>query len=212
MTPHDSETGLWQQGWYRFARKLPSPNHGVRPGATAIDMIVVHAISLPPGEYGGDHVQRFFTNRLDWDEHVWFDQIRDVEVSAHFYIRRHGELWQFVSCDDRAWHAGRSSYRGRDDCNDHSVGIELEGVEGETFESAQYETLASLCAVLAQQYPVIQIAGHEHISPGRKRDPGSGFDWARLQRTLGWPPPCFPLGVLETPPLKLAQPRPDDRT
>ena len=199
MLRPEPHSGLWQRGWYRFAYPLRSPNYGARPDGTCIDLIVVHSISLPPGEYGGDQVQRLFTNQLDWDTHPWFDQIRGLEVSAHFYIQRHGALWQFVSCDDRAWHAGTSFYQGRKDCNDHSVGIELEGLEGDDFEPAQYETLASLCAAIAQQYPVTHVAGHEHVAPERKRDPGSGFDWSLLQRALGWPSPCFPSGVLPKP-------------
>lgn len=153
---------------------------------------MLHSISLPPGEYGGDAVQRLFTNRLDWDAHPYFESIRGLEVSSHFYVRRNGELWQFVSGDDRAWHAGVSSWRGRDNCNDDSIGIELEGLEGGPFEDAQYETLASLAAAIAQHYPIAHIAGHEHIAPGRKQDPGAGFDWHRLRDHLGWGPHMFP--------------------
>jgi len=183
---------LWQDGWYGYARCLPSPNRNERPPASQVDLIVVHSISLPPGEYGGDEVQRLFTNTLDWDAHPYFRTIEGMKVSAHFYIRRGGELWQFVSCDERAWHAGRSQYRGRPECNDDSIGIELEGLEGEAFEETQYEALASLCAAIAQQYPVQHIAGHEHIAPGRKNDPGARFDWDLLQRSLPWPAGCFP--------------------
>jgi AmpD protein len=183
---------IWDRGWYRFARRLASPNFGPRPQTACIDLVVVHSISLPPGRYGGDEVQRLFTNSLDWDAHPYFGQIRGLEVSAHFYIRRGGELWQFVSCDQRAWHAGASHWRGRDNCNDDSVGIELEGLEGDTFEPAQYACLAALLAALAQHYPIAHIAGHEHVAAGRKADPGPGFDWACLQRQLGWPFRCFP--------------------
>ena len=185
-------SGLWRAGWYGFARALASPNFGPRPAVAAIDLIVLHSISLPPGQYGGDEVQQLFCNTLDWNAHPYFKRIEGLAVSAHFYIRRGGELWQFVSCDDRAWHAGASSYRGRGDCNDDSIGIELEGLEGHPFETAQYEALAALCAAIAQCYPVQHIAGHEHIAPGRKNDPGPGFDWAELQRSLGWPSGCFP--------------------
>jgi AmpD protein len=160
-----------------------------------VDLIVVHSISLPPGNYGGDGVQRLFTNTLDWNAHPYYRSIEGLQVSAHFYIRRNGELWQFVSCDDRAWHAGVSHYRGRDNCNDDSIGIELEGLEGDLFETAQYETLASLCAAIPQRYPIAHIAGHEHVAPGRKIDPGIGFSWAHLRQTLGWPLQCFPEGV-----------------
>jgi len=190
--PEAAAPGLWQAGWYRFARRLASPNFGARPPGSHIDLIVVHSISLPPGQYGGDAVQRLFTNTLDWNAHPYFKSIEALAVSSHFYIRRNGELWQFVSCDDRAWHAGASRYRGRTECNDDSIGIELEGLEGDPFEAQQYEALSGLCAAIAQQYPVEHIAGHEHIAPGRKRDPGEGFDWGLLQRSLAWPPQFFP--------------------
>ena len=199
MTRPESLPGLWRDGWYRFARTLRSPNFGPRPVGASVDLLVVHSISLPPGEYGGDQVQRLFTNRLDVGEHPWFERLRGLEVSAHFYIQRTGELWQFVSCDQRAWHAGQSCFQRRDSCNDFSVGIELEGLEGEGFEMQQYETLASITAAVAQQYPVQHVAGHEHVAPGRKHDPGRGFDWPKLQRTLGWPTRCFPSGVLDDP-------------
>jgi N-acetyl-anhydromuramoyl-L-alanine amidase len=199
--PHEpgerrSVVALWNEGWYRFAHRLPSPNFGLRPQGACIDLIVVHSISLPPGEYGGEGVQRLFTNQLDWNLHPYFKRIEGMQVSAHFYIRRNGELWQFVSADHRAWHAGASTYRGRDNCNDHSIGIELEGIEGGDFEAAQYETLGSVCPVIAQHYPVHLVAGHEHIAPGRKADPGAGFNWPLLQQSLGWPAQCFPDGVV----------------
>ncbi|MDR6536129.1 1,6-anhydro-N-acetylmuramyl-L-alanine amidase AmpD [Variovorax soli] len=192
--PTSKETGadLWQDGWYRFARSLRSPNFGPRPAGAQIDLIVLHSISLPPGRYGGDQVQRLFTNQLDWNADPYFGSIRGIEVSAHFYVRRNGELWQFVSCDDRAWHAGPSFWRGRANCNDDSIGIELEGLEGDRFELAQYETLASLCPAIAQRYAIAFVAGHEHIAPGRKADPGSGFDWLLLQQQLAWPRTMFP--------------------
>jgi AmpD protein len=183
---------LWQDGWYRFALRVDSPNFGPRPAGALIDLLVIHSISLPPGQYGGPEVSALFTNTLDWDAHPYFQQIRDLRVSSHFFIRRAGELLQFVSCDSRAWHAGVSRYRGREQCNDDSIGIELEGLEGSTFEPAQYETLTSLCASLACQYPINHVAGHEHIAPGRKKDPGPGFLWAELQHSLGWPDRYFP--------------------
>ena len=194
MTPPRPDAGasLWDAGWYRFARRLDSPNFGPRPVDAAIDLVVVHSISLPPGEFGGDEVQRLFTNTLDWDAHPYFKTIEGMQVSAHFYVRRDGALWQFVSCDERAWHAGPSNWRGRDNCNDDSIGIELEGLEGESFEPAQYEALVALAAGLGQQYPIRHVAGHEHIAPGRKRDPGEQFDWALLRRELAWPAEWFP--------------------
>jgi len=190
--PRPSTAPLWDGGWYRPARRLDSPNFGPRPDGALIDLVVLHSISLPPGRYGGDEVQALFTNRLDGSAHPYFAQIRGLEVSAHFYVRRDGALWQFVSCEDRAWHAGASSWRGRANCNDYSIGIELEGLEDDRFEPAQYEVLATLLPALARHYPIAQVAGHEHIAPGRKQDPGPGFDWARLQAALGWADGAFP--------------------
>ncbi len=186
---------LWTNGWYRLAKPLPSPNHGPRPGLNPTDVVVIHTFSLPPGVYGGPEIQQLFTNTLDWDAHPYFQGIRGLQVSAHFVVRRNGELLQFVSCDDRAWHAGVSHYRGRSQCNDDSIGIELEGLEGEAFEAAQYETLVSLCIALGQHYPIRYIAGHEHIAPDRKKDPGPGFLWGFLQQKLAWPAPYFPESV-----------------
>ena len=183
---------LWQQGWYRHARRLDSPNFGQRPQAAHIDLIVIHSISLPPGQYGSAKVQELFTNTLDWQAHPYFESIRGLQVSAHFFIERTGALWQFVSCEHRAWHAGVSSYRGRSNCNDDSIGIELEGLEGYAFEPGQYESLRSLCAALLQAYPIAHLAGHEHVAPGRKQDPGEGFDWLQLRNALGLPTSCFP--------------------
>jgi N-acetyl-anhydromuramoyl-L-alanine amidase len=185
---------LWDEGWYRFARRLDSPNFGPRPAGMVVDLVVVHSISLPPAasesDYGGGYVQQLFTNTLDWEAHPYFETIRNQKVSAHFFIERTGALWQFVSCDARAWHAGQSSYTNKNDviknnCNDFSVGVELEGVPGETFADAQYESLASLNAALALIYPALDYAGHEHIAPGRKDDPGPGFDWSRAMRAIG---------------------------
>ena len=183
---------LWEDGWYRFARRLESPNFGARPTNLKPCLIVIHSISLPPGEYGTGQVQRLFTNQLDWDAHDYFRSIRGLQVSAHFFIARNGQLWQFVSCNDRAWHAGESVYLEKDNCNDYSVGIELEGLEGLVFENPQYETLSSLSAALLQTYPITLVAGHEHIAPGRKNDPGAGFDWPTLRRSLGLRSTSFP--------------------
>jgi len=156
------------------------------------DLIVVHSISLPPGEYGGPQIEQLFTNALAWDAHPYFQQIRGLEVSSHFLIRRDGELVQFVACERRAWHAGRSQWRGRDNCNDFSIGVELEGLEGDAFEPAQYGTLARLCRDLQARFPSLrEVAGHEHVAPGRKQDPGPGFDWARLIALTGWPAHAF---------------------
>jgi AmpD protein len=182
--PERTQRARWRDGWWSAARRLPSPNFGPRPEGTAVTLAVIHSISLPPGEYGGDAVERLFTNRLDWDAHPYFGSIRGAEVSAHFFLRRGGELTQFVSCDARAWHAGLSHWRGRDNCNDFSVGIELEGLEGEAFEPAQYRQLARLLRALARRYPLRDAAGHEHVAPDRKHDPGPGFDWATLRKAL----------------------------
>ncbi len=182
----------WAQGWHPQARQVPSPNFGPRPAGAPIDLVVIHSISLPPGQYGGPEIEQLFTNKLDWQAHPYFQQIMGAEVSAHFVIRRDGELLQFVSVLDRAWHAGRSSWQGRDNCNDYSVGIELEGLEGETFEPAQYRTLKDLLQTLQTLWPITHIAGHEHIAPGRKKDPGPGFDWAALHDALDWETTAFP--------------------
>ena len=182
----------WRGGWYLPARRMRSPNHGSRPEGAVIDLIVVHSISLPPGQYGGTAVHELFTNRLDWDAHPYFQQIRSLEVSAHFFITRGGQLWQFVDTGRRAWHAGRSHYRGRDACNDDSIGVELEGLEGQEFEEAQYRALAGLCSALSRRHPIRYIAGHEHIAPHRKHDPGPGFEWQRLRSAFAGSGIVFP--------------------
>ena len=178
-------------GWLPSARHRPSPNFGPRPLGTPVDLIVVHSISLPPGVFGGPEIEQLFTNQLDWDAHPYFAQIRGMEVSSHFLIRRDGELVQFVSSHDRAWHAGASEWCGRSNCNDFSIGVELEGLEGGLFEAAQYQRLTTLCHALRECHPIAHIAGHEDIAPGRKQDPGPGFDWRHFQQSLGWPASCF---------------------
>jgi AmpD protein len=185
----------WRDGWWSAARRCDSPNFGARPPGMAVELALIHSISLPPGGYGGDAIERLFTNRLDWDAHPYFQQIRGAEVSSHFVIRRDGGLLQFVSCSARAWHAGASRWGGRENCNDFSIGIELEGLEGATFESAQYLQLARLLRELAQQHPLAAVAGHEHVAPERKADPGAGFDWHRLMALLDWPDQYFPVDV-----------------
>ncbi len=169
-----------------------SPNFGPRPAALEVSLAVIHSISLPPGVYGGDAIEKFFSNQLECAGHPYFEQLRGLRVSAHFVIRRRGDIQQFVSCDQRAWHAGPSQWQGRDNCNDFSIGIELEGLEGETFEQAQYLSLVQLLHALRRRYPIRQVAGHEHVAPGRKGDPGSGFDWVELRRQLRWSNQCFP--------------------
>lgn len=187
---------IWAGGWLQRAQRIVSPNCGPRPDGTRVSLAVIHSISLPPGEYGGDAVERLFTNRLDWEAHPYFMRIRGLEVSAHFVVRRSGELQQFVSCDERAWHAGLSSWGGRAGCNDYSVGIELEGIEGGPFEAAQYDELARLLKQIDARYHLSDVAGHEHVAPGRKQDPGAGFEWGRLIETLAWSHSRFPSSVV----------------
>ncbi len=183
---------VWRDGWWAGAQGVVSPNFGPRPPGTAITLAVVHSISLPPGVFRGNDVPRLFTNRLDWDEHPFYQGIRGLQVSAHFFVRRSGRTLQFVSCEQRAWHAGVSIWRGREDCNDWSIGIELEGLEGGCFEPAQVRQLGRLLQAVSRRYPVTEAVGHEHVAPGRKADPGAGFDWRALQRALGRGKPRLP--------------------
>jgi N-acetyl-anhydromuramoyl-L-alanine amidase len=181
----DVQRRVWQDGWWRAAHRVRSPNVNDRPAGEAIDLVVIHSISLPPGEYGGDAIERLFTNRLDCSAHAYYAQLEGLKVSAHFVIRRNGRIVQFASTDTRAWHAGVSSWRGRDNCNDRSIGIELEGLEGERFDSPQYRALARLLRALRRRHPIAEVVGHEHVAPGRKADPGARFDWPRLARAVG---------------------------
>lgn len=173
------------QGWLPLARRVESPNHDERPAGEAVSLLVVHAISLPPGQFGGNEVERFFVNSLDAGAHPYFSGISRLRVSAHFFIRRDGELVQFVSCLRRAWHAGASSWNGRERCNDFSIGIELEGCDEQTFEDAQYDRLGQLVVTLRQTFPISAVVGHADIAPGRKTDPGPKFDWQRLFNFVG---------------------------
>jgi AmpD protein len=180
-----SRRAVWHgQGWWAAASWRPSPNVGTRPPGEQPTLAIVHSISLPPGVYRGDAVERLFTNRLDGDAHPYFGGIRGLSVSAHFFVRRSGRVLQFAATDARAWHAGVSSWRGRPNCNDWSVGVELEGLEGGPFEVAQYAALARLLAALARRHPLREVVGHEDVAPGRKADPGPGFDWLALARRL----------------------------
>ena len=169
-----------RDGWMPGARRIESPNHDARPEGATISMVVVHAISLPPAQFGSDDIARLFTNTLDPNAHPYFAQIFAQRVSAHFLIRRDGELIQFAACAQRAWHAGVSSWEGRERCNDFSIGIELEGCDDIPFEEAQYQRLVELITGLRQYYPITAVVGHSDISPGRKTDPGPYFDWSRL--------------------------------
>lgn len=171
-------------GWSSGVERMPSPNFDARVAGTAIDLLVIHNISLPPGRFGGPYIADLFGNRLDCDAHPYFDQLRTLKVSAHFLIRRDGSVMQFVSANDRAWHAGVSSFGGRERCNDFSIGIELEGTDFESFEAAQYEALVALTRALCARYPLADVTGHEHIAPGRKTDPGPFFDWTLYRESL----------------------------
>lgn len=178
----DLAGGIDADGWLTGATRCDSPNHDTRPdGAdTAIRLIVIHCISLPPGEFGGDAVTKFFTNDLDPAAHPYFASIADRRVSAHFFIRRDGVTVQFVSCRERAWHAGVSCWRGVDRCNDFSLGIELEGDEQTDFAAAQYVSLRALLTILCRHFLIEAVVGHADIAPGRKTDPGRRFDWPRI--------------------------------
>lgn len=180
MTGRVTEDGLLEG-----ARMVPSPNCDDRPKGADIDLVVVHGISLPAGKFGGGHIERLFTNRLEPGAHGGLKDIAQLRVSAHFLIDRKGTVTQFVPCARRAWHAGESSFNGRAACNDFSVGIELEGTDWVPYEGAQYEALGGLCAALSQRYPIAGIVGHSDISPGRKTDPGASFDWDRLFKLTG---------------------------
>ncbi|HEV7669170.1 MAG TPA: 1,6-anhydro-N-acetylmuramyl-L-alanine amidase AmpD [Thermoanaerobaculia bacterium] len=172
------------EGWLSGASRVPSPNCDDRPLGSVVRLLVIHAISLPPGEFGGEAVLDFFTNRLDPAGHSFFATIADLKVSAHFFIRRGGELIQLVPCAKRAWHAGVSSWRGRDACNDFSLGVELEGCDDRRYTGKQYLRLARLTRALQSTYPIEEIVGHSDIAPGRKTDPGPCFDWQRYRRLL----------------------------
>lgn len=168
------------QGWCLQARHQPSPHADARPAGMGIELVVLHAISLPPGQFEGAAVEAFFTGRLDTHAHPYFETIAALRVSAHFFLRRRGELIQFVPCTGRAWHAGVSVWQGRERCNDFSIGIELEGCDDVAYTPAQYRVLRRLLKVLRQRYPVRAITGHQHVAPGRKTDPGPAFDWSRI--------------------------------
>ena len=174
----DRESGLVQS-----ARRCDSPNQDARPADMQTDLVVLHGISLPPGQFGGREIEQLFTNTLDWDSHDYFDKIRGLKVSTHLLIRRDGELVQFVPLTKRAWHAGDSCFQGRNNCNDCSIGIELEGEDELPYDDRQYDTLISVLAAMLTTYSELsarRIAAHSDISPGRKTDPGPAFDWLRL--------------------------------
>lgn len=186
-------------GWLDAARRVPSPNHNERPQGSSVELLVIHAISLPPGQFGGPWIDDLFLNRLDPQAHPYFREIAELQVSAHLLIRRDGELVQYVPFDRRAWHAGASNYCGREGCNDFSIGIELEGSDEQPFEVRQYARLADVTRLLRVAYPAIgaeQIRGHNEIAPGRKTDPGPHFDWDHYYALLelGPRPPLQDVG------------------
>ena len=166
-------------GWVSGVRRIASPNCDTRPSGTAIELLVIHNISLPPGEFGGQAIAQLFTNTLDTEAHPYYTQLRGLRVSAHFLIRRDGEIIQFVPCSKRAWHAGASAWQGRSGCNDFSIGVELEGSDYVPFDDPQYAALLRLTRLLQRTYPIRAIAGHADIAPERKTDPGPCFDWSR---------------------------------
>ena len=175
-----AQDALDDEGWLFDARRLPSPNCDERPADEPVRLVVIHAISLPPNEFGGPEIIQLFTNHLDPEAHPYFKEIAGLRVSAHFLVRRDGELIQFVPCSLRAWHAGASNWMGRENCNNFSIGVELEGCDQRPFEDAQYLTLNQLLAELGQCYAIEGVVGHSDIAPGRKTDPGPCFDWHRV--------------------------------
>ena len=168
------------EGWAEGAVRCPSTHSDERPAGSPIDLLVIHNISLPPGEFGTGCVRRFFTDRLSVDEHPTFESLRDLHVTSHFLIERTGTVTQFLPCTARGWHAGISSFEGRSRCNDFSIGIEVEGTDFCPFEEAQYAALVRLARAIILRYPIRAVAGHSDIAPGRKTDPGPFFDWSRL--------------------------------
>jgi len=181
-TPEASAYRVDGAGWVPGARRIESPNFDARPAGCPIELLVLHCISLPPGSFGSGDIERLFTNRLDCSQHAFYEQLRGLRLSAHFLISRGGCLTQFVSCRDRAWHAGVSEWDGRSCCNDFSIGIELEGSEFESFTTQQYAVLDALQRALVAAYPLRWTRGHSEIAPGRKTDPGALFDWSRVRR------------------------------
>jgi len=178
----DNQFTINKEGFAIGASQIASPNFDARPSGCAIEMMVIHNISLPPNNYGGSGIIELFTNSLNPKEHPYYAEIYTSKVSSHFLIRRDGELIQFVSCLQRAWHAGVSTWQGRERCNDFSVGVELEGSDFDAFEQVQYTTLNTLLKSLKRIYPIQHVVGHSDIAPGRKTDPGPYFDWQKINK------------------------------
>lgn len=180
---------LDRHGWIKAHPNVdlaPSPNQDTRPGDDDATLLVMHNISLPPGIFGGTEVVDLFLNRLDYQAHPWLERLRGLKVSAHFLVRRDGRIVQFVSTRKRAWHAGVSSFEGRERCNDFSIGIEMEGTDTTPYTTAQYQALSGLLPALRERHPIRAVRGHEHIAPGRKTDPGPSFDWERFGQENQW--------------------------
>ena len=180
QTRPDAGLVLDAAGWVAQARHLPSPNQDARPAGSLIELLLIHNISLPPGEFGSGDIERLFTNRLDHDAHPYFAEVAPVRVSSHLVLSRDGSVTQYVKFTDRAWHAGKSSFEGREACNDYSIGIELEGTDTLAYDGAQYHALSQVIAALCEAYPALspdRVVGHSDIAPGRKTDPGPAFDW-----------------------------------
>ena len=184
MTTTEPRYLIDPHGWCRTARRAECDNFDARPDTVEIRLLVIHNISLPPGEFGGHFIEDLFANRLDYDAHPYFAQLHGLRVSSHFLIRRDGELLQFVSTHDRAWHAGVSNFNGQERCNDFSIGIELEGTDHDDYCDAQYATLVGLTDALLRAHPITDVCGHQHISPDRKTDPGPSFDWTHFRSAL----------------------------
>ena len=184
----DNKYGQISEGWLEGCEHVASPNYGERPRGSKVELVVVHNISLPPGEFGGPYIADLFTNSLDPQEHPYFEEIAHLQVSAHFLIRRDGDVVQFVSTQDMAWHAGVSQWRSREKCNEFSIGIELEGTDTHLYTQEQYALLEEIIRKCRAVHPDIEedaIVGHSDIAPGRKTDPGESFDWQDLQTRLG---------------------------
>lgn len=187
MDSEQHKLALTDDDWLAGARRCPTDNADARPDATRISLLVIHNISLPPGEFGSEAIEAFFCNNLDCSGHSWFEKLRDLRVSAHLLIRRDGEVVQFVPFQDRAWHAGRSVFQGEQECNDFSIGVELEGTDDIAYTGAQYQVLIDVSRRLMASFSAItpdRIVGHEHIAPGRKTDPGAAFDWRYFLEAL----------------------------
>jgi N-acetyl-anhydromuramoyl-L-alanine amidase len=184
-------------GWLELhgIQQAPSPNYNARPTDAQVNLLVLHNISLPPGQFGTGCARQLFLNTLDLNADPWFSNLSGLRVSAHFLIERDGTITQFVSCNDRAWHAGLSAFQGRDNCNDFSIGVELEGTDTIPYTDQQYLALAQLTAQLRSQYPLKHVRGHCHIAPSRKTDPGDSFDWSRYAKLGRWQSHQLPKGL-----------------